>query len=45
MVSLSSPEVVIRVIILVVAMVTVYSGLYIVSHDVDISDVVSFILG
>ena len=42
--SFSSPEVVIQWIVSVVAMVTVPSGLYIISHDVDVSDVVSFIL-
>ena len=43
--SLSSPEVVIRGIISVVTIVTVYPGLYIISHGVDVSDVMSFILG
>ena len=43
--SSSSPEVVIRGIISVVAIVTVYPGLYIISHGVDVSDVLSFILG
>ena len=42
---LSSPKVVIRGRVSVVVMVTVPLGLYIVSHDVDVSDVVSFILG
>ena len=43
--SLSSPEVVIRGIISVVAMVNMPPGLYIVFHGVDVSDIVSFILG
>ena len=43
--SLSSPEVLIRGIISVVVMVTVPLGLYILSCGVDVSDVVSFILG
>ena len=38
--SLSSPEVVIRGIIAVIAMVVVPPGLYVVSHGVDILDVV-----
>ena len=42
--SLSSPVVVIRGKVSVVVMVTIPPGLYIVSHDVDVSDVVSFIL-
>ena len=43
--SLSSSEVVIRGMISVVAMVTVLPVLYMVSYDIDASDVVSFILG
>ena len=45
MASLSSPEVVIRGVLSVVVMATVPPGLYIISHGVDVSDVVSFILG
>ena len=45
MASLSSPGVVIRGVLSVVAMATVPPGLYIISHGVDVSDVVSFILG
>ena len=43
--SLSSSEVVIRGMISVVAMVTVLPVLYMVSYDIDASDVISFILG
>ena len=43
--SLSSPEVLIRGIISVVVMVTVPLGLYILSYGVDVSDIVSVILG
>ena len=45
MAALSSPEVVIRGVLSVVAMATVPPGLYIISYGVDVSDVVSFILG
>ena len=42
---LSSPEFVMRRMVSVVAIVSVPSGLYIISHGVEVSDVVSFSLG
>ena len=42
---LSSPEFVMRRMVSVVDIVSVPSGLYIVSHGVEVSDVVSFSLG